>query len=323
MKKLTFLLLAFFCSVVYGQDTLRMKCYNSSILGGLTYEVPVTEKLSDTSIVRKFNQGFDLFFDGQTDEAISIWKKIVATSKDIQSNVYGTSYFYVADAYFGTKQADSAEVWFKKILASSLIDSTETGDFREPYGNYKYNSCKRLSSIYGFYKVDYAKAIVYIDSAENNYTYHGSSGSITSIMKQKAASVKWKAKMLYASYKDEDAMFFLLNELYKTDYPEYFEDPNSYLVSIIKEKKINQEYIKELDKALDKLTVETKGNFVTGSFVFRGNTYSATVAKDKKDTIHFDNSPIIKGSEVIDKNKDYFANRIKNSTIYKSLNDGK
>lgn len=321
MRKSIFLILTLLCTLAYGQDTLRIKCYNSSSLGGMTYEVPVLEKLSDTSIVRKFNHGFDLFFAGQTDEAISIWKEIVKTSKDIHSNVYGMAFFYIADAYFATKQSDSSEFWFKKILSSSLIDSTETGDFREPYGNYKYISCKRLSSIYGFYKPDYDKALAYIDSAENNYPYYGFPGSMTSVMEQKTTRIYWKATILAVSRKEEDAYYTLLNEYYITDYPEYFEENNKFLLEIISENKLKDEYLSELNKSLGKLTVETNGNWTTGTFKFRGKTYSKKVANDKKDVKYSDDRKlIIKGFEVQDKNKEYFANKIKKSSFYSALN---
>lgn len=321
MKQISFLLFMSIFSISYGQDTLKMKVYNSSFLGGVKYEVPVTEKLSDTSIVRKFNHAFDLFFKRETDQAISIWKNIVVTSKDTHSHVYGMSFFYIADAYFVTEQADSAEIWFKKILASSLIDSTETGDIREPHGNYKYLSCKRLSSIYGFYKADYPKAIAYIDSAEINYPYYGFPGSMTSAMKEKAMRVWWKAKLLYTDMKDEEAYYMLLNEFYKSDYPAYFEDNNQFLFEIITENLSKEDYLIELNYALDKLTVETKENLVTGTFIFRKKTYSATVAKDKTDIVRSENSPIIQGREVLEKNKEYFANRIKKSSFYKALNE--
>lgn len=320
MKQTSFLLFMFICSISYGQDTLKMKVYNSAFLGGMTYEVPVTEKLSDTSIVRKFNHAFDLFFSGEVEQAISIWQNIVVTSKDTNSHVYGMSFFFVADAYFATEQVDSAEVWFQKILASSLVDSTETGDIREIHGNYKYHSCKRLSSIYGFYKVDYPKAIAYIDSAENNYPYYGFPGSMTSVMKEKAMRVWWKAKMLYIDMQDEEAYYTLLNEFYKSDYPSYFEESNQFLLEIITENMPKEDYLIELNNALDKLTVETKENLVTGTFTFRKKIYSVTIAKDKKDVVRSEDSPIIKGAEVLEKNKEYFANRIKKSSFYKSLN---
>lgn len=321
MKILNFIILLMYYSIGSGQSTLKMKYYNSALLGGVTYEVLVTENLLDTSIVHRFNQGFDLFFEGKTDEAINIWKKIVETSKDIQSNVYGMSFFYVADAYFGTKQADSAEVWFKKILASSLIDSTETGDIHEPYGNYKYLSCKRLSSIYGFYKPNYEKAIAYIDSADYNYPYYGFKGSMTSIMEEKAKRVWWKSKMFYVAKKDEDAYYTLLNELYKSDYPIFFEENNKFLLQIITTNNLREEFLKELNKSLEMLMIETKENKVKGTFKFRDKIYSATVEKNKKDIQYFDDNPMIKSVDVLEKNKDYFINRIKKSSFYKSLKD--
>lgn len=216
------------------------------LFSAITY----SQNETDSSGLKRFNQGLAHYENGNLDSALIIWIDIVENEIGKKYDTYGNAFYNVASVYWSLRQYDKAKEWYLKILASDLNDFDETGSLMEPHTNYKHKSALGLA---GLYQIDsnYVQVLYWIDMADTVYRYWGFEGSATSISKRQAYLLNSKVEVLIKLNRKDEAIRAIIIELICARGLElFFRIANEKLMTLINPDNFKKDFETALDSML-------------------------------------------------------------------------
>jgi tetratricopeptide (TPR) repeat protein len=168
--------------------------------------------------------GNDLYHNGQKEEALKKWEYILSKCKK-SSSTYGTTlrniqWYYLED--------DNEEMMLKYhyiIMNSKLNDQDVHYTFGEYYKNYRYHSTMHVALYYAK-KEEYAKALQFVNLADDKLTYY--TQRYSKYMYHKVDLAFWKMKLYRDMGKSDSSQYALIHRALEYDYKYAFGSVTQY-----------------------------------------------------------------------------------------------
>ena len=107
---------------------------------------PFFSPLPKTRICESYQLGLVHYQEARPRGAVEVWKGVVYAGDD-GSVCYRRSFYNIPVVYIELEDYGSANIWFKKVLASTLDDRQEGTNIMEPYANYHHEAAIGLARL--------------------------------------------------------------------------------------------------------------------------------------------------------------------------------
>lgn len=272
-----------------------------------------------SKIETEFSDCQHLFNEKEYKICVNNTLKLIPTINDTLSLMYGQSLILVGDCYLRLNELSNAELYYQKVLHTSLKDSTETNDFVEPFANYKNNACKGLAYVYE-YKKDWKTSLYWLNQTKvyPHYCYASSHK-----LEDAVDVLEWYIFLYKKMDKYDDAMYeglnFILNNPLLGNYDSYYKRVNQYFLGIIYDGYNKTDFINKLNNSTNNIVMTQKDSLITATLKLYGKEISMQAYKNQKDIINKDSNPFNTVYEIKPKNSEYFKDKIQKQLFYEIL----
>jgi antitoxin component YwqK of YwqJK toxin-antitoxin module len=254
------------------------------------------------------------------------YSQSLITASDLLSKIsdtscleYGQTILLIADNYLRLKQYANAEKWYSMILTSGLSDSLETGNFIDPFANFRYKAYRGIAYVYE-YKEDWEKSMQYVLLARNCdfYTY-----SPSHRLEEAVDILEWiiflDEKMKDYDKAVYDNLYFIVDNFGSGVRNWSYQRANQRLVKLVDYHYERYSFKAKLDSAIDNMKIIKHDGTVIASFSFLNHEYKINVGENDNDVRTDEDFRLVLGFENKIKDETYFKNRISKQIFYERI----
>jgi antitoxin component YwqK of YwqJK toxin-antitoxin module len=281
------------------------------------------EKVLINSTLSEIKKGYEEAKEAFSDKdyVLSLLKatNVLSAIKDTTCLDYGLTLLMIADNHLRLKHYDEAEKWYSKILSSNLSDSLETGDFVDPFANFRYKAYRGIAYTYEF-REDWQKSMHYVMLAKN---FNFNTYSPTHRLEEAVDILEWIV-FLDEKMKDYDKaiydnLSFIIDNFGSGIRERLYIRANQRLVQLVDKHYERYGFKAKLDSSVKNIVITKQDNSIIASFVFLNHEYRIIVGENEKDIKTDENYRLVLGFENRTKDAAYFKNRIVNQLYYERI----